>query len=77
MAGDVLCFKSENAVHIEANEAYGFSLVARSPGNRVGINVGYCWAVRILTSSIAIVAEGAKGPPFSTVLATTTRRARR
>ena len=51
MVGDVLCFKSENVVHIEANEAYGFSLVARSPGNRVGINVGYCWAVRILTSS--------------------------
>ena len=73
MAGDVLCLRSANAVHIKASEAYGCSLVALSPGNKVGINVGYCCAVRILTNSIAIVAEGANGPPFSTVLATTTR----
>ena len=77
MAGDVLCLRSANAVHIKASEAYGFSLVALSPGNKVGINVGYCCAVRILTNSMAIVAEGANGPPFSTVLATTTRSARR
>ena len=62
-----------NAVHIEARESYGFSLVAKSSGNRVGINIGYCCAVVILTNSIAISADGAKGP-FSTVLATTTRR---
>ena len=77
MAGDVLCFRSPNAVHIEARETYGFSLVAKSPGNRVGINMGYCWAVLILTNSIAIAADGAKGPPFSTVLTTTTLRARK
>ena len=42
MAGEVLCLRSANAFHIKANEAYGFSLVALSPGKRVGINVGYC-----------------------------------
>ena len=47
MAGDVLCFKLANAAHIVAKESWGFSLVAKSPGNSVGINVGYCWAVRI------------------------------
>ena len=77
MAGDILCFKSPNVVHIEARETYGFSLVAKSPGNRVGINMGYCCAVRILTNLIAIAADGAEGPPFSTVLATTTRRDRK
>ena len=77
MTGDILCFKSPNAVHIEAKGTYGFSLVAKSPGNKVGINMGYCCAVLILTNSIAIAADGAKGPPFSTVLATTTRRARK
>ena len=41
MADEVLCLKSANAVHIEARESYGFSLVAKSPGNRVGINIGY------------------------------------
>ena len=51
--------------------------MAKSPGNRVGINMGYCCAVRIRTNSMAIAADGAKGPPFSTVLATTTRRARK
>ena len=77
MAGEVLCFKSANAVHIEARELYGFSLVAKSPGNRIGINIGYCCAVLILTNSFAISADGAKGPPFSTVLATTIRRVRK
>ena len=33
MAGEVLCFRLANAVHIEAKESYGFSRVARSPGN--------------------------------------------
>ena len=51
--------------------------MSKSPGNRVGINMGYCCAVLIRTSSIAIAADGAKGPPFSTVLATTTRRTRK
>ena len=77
MTGGILCLKSPNAVHIEARVTYGFSLVAKSPGNRVRINMGYCCAVLILTNSIAIAAYGAKGPPFSTVLATTTRRARK
>ena len=77
MSGDILCFKSSNAAHIEARVTYGFSLVAKSPGNRVGINMGYCYAVLILTNSIAIAADGAKGPPLPTVLATTTRRARK
>ena len=76
MAGGVLCFKSVNAVHIEARKSYGFSLVAKSPGNRVVINIGYCCAILILTNSIAIAADGAKGPPFSTLLAPTTRRVR-
>ena len=40
MTGDVLCFKSPDAVHIEARGTYGFSLVAKSPGNKVGINMG-------------------------------------
>ena len=74
MAGEVLCFRLANAVHIEARESYGFSRVARSPGNKVGMSIGYCCAVLIRTNSIAISADGAKGPPFSTVLATTTRR---
>ena len=73
MAGEVLCFKSANAVHIEARESYGFSQGAKSPGNRVGISIGYCCAVLIRTNSIAISADGAKGPLFSTVLATTSR----
>ena len=76
MAGEVLCFKSANAVHIEAKETYGFSLVANSPGNRVGIKMGYCCAVLILNNSTIIAADGTKRPPFSTVLTTTTRRAR-
>ena len=42
MAGDVLCLRSANAIHIKASEAYGFSLVALSPGNKVSINVGHC-----------------------------------
>ena len=75
MAGDILCFKSPNAVHIETRVTCGFSLVVKSSGNRVGINMGYCCAVPILTNSFAIAADGDKGPPFSTVLATTTRRA--
>ena len=77
MAGEVLCLKSPNAVHIEAIESYGFSLVVKSPGNRVGINIGYCCAVLILTNSTAISADGAKGPPFSTILAATTRKVRK
>ena len=59
MAGEVLCFRLANVVYIVANESYGFSFV------------GYCWAVRIRTNSMAISAEGARGPPLSTVLATT------
>ena len=74
MAGEVLCFKSAKAVHIEARKSYGFSRVAKSSGNRVGISIGYCCAVLIRTNSIPISADGAKGPPFSTLLATTTRR---
>ena len=77
MAGEVLCFQSANAVHIEARELYGFYRVAKSPGNRVGMSIGYCCAVLIRTNPIAISADGAKGPPFSTVLATTTRRVRK
>ena len=77
MTGKVLCFKSATAVHMEARESYGFSLVSKSPGNRIGINIGYYCAVLILTNAIAISADGAKGPPFSTVLATTTRRVRK
>ena len=77
MAGDMLCFKSLKAVHIEARVTKGFSLVAKSPGNKVGINMGYCCAVLIRTNSMAIADDGAKGPPFSTVLATTTLRARK
>ena len=77
MAGKVLCFKLANEVHIEARESYGFSRVARSPGNRVGMSIGYCCAVLIRTNSVAISADGAKEPPFSTVLATTTRRVRK
>ena len=77
MAGDILCFKSPKAVHVEARVTYGFSLVDKSPGNRVGINIGYCCAVLIRTNSMAIAADGAKGPAFSTVPATTTRRARK
>ena len=74
MAGEVLSFKSANAVHIEVREPYGFSQVAKSSGNMVGISKGYRCAVLIRTNSIPISADGAKGPPFSTVLATTTRR---
>ena len=65
MAGEVLCFKLANAVHIEARESYGFSRVAKSLGNRVGMSIGYCGAVLIRINSIAISANGAKGPPFS------------
>ena len=77
MACEVLCLIFVNAVDIEARESYGFSLVARSPGNKVGMSIGYCCAVLIRTNSIAISADGAKGPPFSTVLPTTTRRVRK
>ena len=74
MASEVLCFKSANAVHIEARESYGFPRVAKYPGKRVGISIGYCCVILIRTNSIAISADGAKGPPCSTALATTTRR---
>ena len=63
MAGEVLCFKLANAIHIEARESYGFSRVARSPDNNVSMSVGYCCVVLIRTNSIAIPADGAKGPP--------------
>ena len=39
-AGEVLCFKWANTVHNVASESYGFSYVARLPGNKVGINIG-------------------------------------
>ena len=74
MAGEVLRFKLANAVHIVARESYGLSRVAKSSGNRVGMSIGYCCTILIRTNSIAISADGAKGPPFSTILATTTRR---
>ena len=77
IAGEVLCFRLANAVHIEAREPYGSSRVARSPWNKVGMSIGYCCTVLIRTNSIAISADGAEGPPFSTVLATTTRRVRK
>ena len=41
MAGEVLCFKLANVVHIEARELYGFSRVAKYSENRVGMSIGY------------------------------------
>ena len=65
------------ATHNAASESYGFSCVTNLPGNKVGINVGYCCAVRMRKSSIAISGEGASGPPLSTVPATITRKERK
>ena len=77
-AGEVLCFKWADTVHNVASESYGFSCVARLPGNKVGINIGYYCAVRMRMISIAMSGEGASGPPLSTVvLATTTPNERR
>ena len=64
MAGDILCFKSPNEVHIQARVSYGFCLVTKSLGNSVGINMGYYCAVLTLTNSIAITEDGAKGAAF-------------
>ena len=72
MVGEVLCFKWAKMVHNVASESYGFSCVAKLPGNKVGINIWYCWAVRMQMSSIAMSGEGARGPPLSTLLTATT-----
>ena len=72
MAGEVLCFKWAKTVYNVASESYGFSCVAELPGNKVGIHIGYCCAVRMRMSSIAMSGEGASGPLLSTILATTT-----
>ena len=77
MAGEVLCFKWAKAVHNAASKSYGFSCVARLPGSKVGINIGYCCAVRTRMSSIAMSSEGASGLSFYFVLATTTLNERR
>ena len=74
---EVLCFKFAKTVHNVTNESYGFSSVAKFPENKVGINIGYCCAVRIGMSSIAISDEGARGSPLSTVLATATLKERK
>ena len=50
--------------------------MAKTPGNKVGISIGYCCAVRIRISSIVISGDGARSPPLSTVLATTTNSKR-
>ena len=77
MASEVLSFKCEKAIHTVASESYGFSCVARLPGNKVGVNIGYCCAVRMRMSSIVMSGEGASGPPLSFVLATKTLNGRR
>ena len=77
MAGEVLCFKCANTVHNVASESYGLSRVAKIPGNKVVISIEYCCAVRIRNNSIAISGDGARGPPLSTVLATTTLNERK
>ena len=51
--------------------------MAKPPGNKVDMSIGYCCAVRIRISSIAISGDGARGPPLSTVLAKTTLNDRR
>ena len=76
MAGEVLCFKRANIVHDFASELYGLVRVTKLPGNRVGISIRYCFAVRICMSSIAISSESVRGPPLSKVHATTTLNGR-
>ena len=77
MASQVLCFKWAKTVHNVAKESYAFSCVAKLPGNKVGIHIGYCCAVRMRMSSIAMSGERASGPALSIVLATTTLNERR
>lgn len=62
--------------HIEAKYSYGFFIVTKSPRNNVVISVENWGTVRIRANFIAISAEGVKGLPFYTVLATTTVKAR-
>ena len=45
MAGKVLCFKCANTAHNVASESYGLFRLAKLPGNRVGISIGYFWVV--------------------------------
>ena len=77
LAGEVLGFKCVITGHNVASKLYGFSLVTNLPWNRVGISVGYCCAVRMRMSSIAISGEGTRGPSLSTVLSRTTLKERK
>ena len=46
--------KFANVVHIAVSESSGLSLVAKSPGGKVGINLDFRWKVRICTISSVI-----------------------
>ena len=70
-------FKWAKTVHSVASESYGFSCVDKLLGNKVDINIGYCCAVRMRMSSIAMSGEGASGPPLSTVLVAITLNERK
>ena len=70
MAHEVLCFKWAKTGHNVAIVSYDFSCAANLPGNKDGINIGYCCAVQMRMNSIAMSGEGASGPSLSTVLAT-------
>ena len=77
MASEVLCFKWAKAVHNVAKESYAISCVANLPGNKVGIHIEFCCAVRMRMNSIAMSGEGASGPALSIVLAKTALNERR
>lgn len=63
--------------HINVRVAYDFSLIAKSSGNRIGTDIGYCRAILIRTNLIAISTDGANGPLFSAAPDATTCMVRR
>ena len=59
--GEAWFCKFANVVHI-ASESKGLSLVAKSPGGKVGIIIEVRCAVRICTISSVISGDGVNGP---------------
>ena len=54
--------KFANVVHIAVSDSWGLSLVAKSPGGKVGISIEFRRAIRICTISSAISGDGVNGP---------------
>ena len=62
IVGKISGHKFEDVIHIAASESEALSLVAKSPGGKVGISIEFCCAVQILTILGVISGDCANGP---------------